>query len=164
LETFENADIVFPHGGAIIKLSSGTSGHGYLSVRIPCIELDWQVSSMEQICTWCLPPISTLENLYICEWRYSQPNGEDNVENTLWLELLRPFTSVKSLYLSKKYVVRIVPALQEFVGDSATVLPALQNIFLEGQSTTIQDGIQLFFATRQVTNHPIAVSRWYKDR
>jgi hypothetical protein len=41
---------------------------------------------------------------------------------------------VKNLYISEHIGQCIVPALQELVGGRATeVLPALQNIFLEGQ-------------------------------
>jgi hypothetical protein len=161
------ARVVFEDGAASIKLSSQTRsqtyGKGKLSVKIPCIELDWQVSSMEQVCTSCLPPLSTLEDLYVYELPNSQPIWQDNIENALWLELLHPFTTVKNLYLSKKFALRIMPALQELVrGRTTEVLPTLQNIFLEEPQTseTIQAAIQQFVATRQATGHPIAVSRW----
>jgi hypothetical protein len=140
LETFEKAQVVFQYGAwyygdasaASVNLSSRTSGYRNVSVRIPCIELDWQVLSMEQICTLCLPPLSTLEDIYIYKCPYSQLDWQDNIENMLWLELLHPFNSVKNLYLSKEFMLCIGPALQELVGVSVTVLPALQNIFLEG--------------------------------
>ena len=67
---------------------------------------------------------------------------------------------MENLYLSEEIARRIVPALQELVGVSATeVLPALQNVFLEeGQrSGPIQEGIQRVVAVRQANNHPIAV-------
>ena len=89
-------------------------------------ELDWQVSSMEQVCTSCLPPLLNLEHLYIYENPRWRQHWQDNIENALWLELLHPFTSVKNLFLSKDIARRIVPALQELVGDRATeVLPTL---------------------------------------
>ena len=169
-ETFENAAVVFSKNGAMVRLSSQTSGyksgHVTLEMSILCIELDWQVSSMEQVCTSCLPPLSMLEDLYIYE-SPSQPVWKDNIENTLWLELLQPFTSVKNLYLSEEFALRIVPALRELVGAGTTeVLPTLQNIFLEElqSSGTVQEDIQQFVATRQVTGHPIAVFRWDRDR
>ena len=135
-ETFENAAVVFSKIRAMVRLSSQTSGyksgHVTLEMSILCIELDWQVSSMEQVCTSCLPPLSMLEDLYIYE-SPSQPVWKDNIENTLWLELLRPFPAVKNLYLSEKFASLITPALQELTeGSTAEVLPSLQNIFLEG--------------------------------
>ena len=165
LETSENmkARVVFEDGAASIKLSTQSYGDGKLNVKIPCIELDWQVSSMEQVCTSCLPPLSTLEDLYVYELPNSQPVWKDNIENALWLELLRPFTAVKNLYLSEKFASRIMPALQELAGDRSTeVLPTLQNIFLEEPqpSGTVQACIQQFIATRQAISHPITVTRW----
>ncbi|KAF8502639.1 hypothetical protein F5888DRAFT_1887337 [Russula emetica] len=37
------------------------------------------------------------------------PRWQDDVENTLWLELLHPFAAVKDLYLSEEFVLRIAP-------------------------------------------------------
>jgi hypothetical protein len=68
---------------------------------------------------------------------------------------------VKNLYLSEEIARRIVPALQDLVGDRATeVLPTLENIFLEEgqQSGPVQEGIQQVVAVRRATSHPIAVS------
>ena len=79
------------------------------------------------------------------------------------MELLHPFTGVKNLYLSEEFARRIVPALKELVEDRmAEVLPTLQNTFLEELEPTgpVQEGIGQFVATRQVTSHPVAVSRW----
>ena len=160
---FERAHVGFADHGATVKLSSQTPGHRVLNVKIPCRDLDWQVSSLEQICTSCLPPLSMLENLYIYKAPYPAPDWQDNIEKTLWLELLHPFTTVKNLYLSEELAPRIVLALQELVGDRSTeVLPTLQNIFLEGLqlSGPIKEGIGQFVAARQVTSHHIAVSRW----
>ena len=163
LKVPQKARVTFEGGAASINLSSHTSSFQWLYVRIPCRELDWQVSSLEQVCTLCLPPLFMLEDLYISEYQYSLPDWQDNIENTLWLELLLPFHSVKNLYLSEEFARRIVPALQELVGGRSTeVLPTLQNIFLEEvqSSGPIQEGIRRFVATRQVASHPIAVSRW----
>ena len=69
---------------------------------------------------------------------------------------------MKNLYLSEEEIAqRIVPALQDLVGERATeVLPTLENIFLEeGQrSGPVQEGIQEVVAVRQAAGHPIAVS------
>ena len=70
---------------------------------------------------------------------------------------------MKNLYLSEEIALRIGPALQEFVkGRTTEVLPALQNIFLEGlePSGLVQEGIGKFVAARQVASHAIPVSSW----
>ena len=132
-------------------------------VEISCRGPDWQVSYLEQVCTSCFLPFSKSEDLYIHERQFTILGWKDNVENRLWLELLHPFTAVKNLYLSKEFTTRIAPALQELVGDRTTeVLPALQNIFLEGfeSSEPVQEGIRQLVAARQVASCPIAVARW----
>jgi hypothetical protein len=63
--------------------------------------VDWQVSSLAQVCTSSLSQAfsATVERLYIYD-DYACWQGDIRVEKNHWLELLRPFTSVKSLYLS----------------------------------------------------------------
>jgi hypothetical protein len=168
LKPLERATVAFGVGIAGVSFSK-LSSNRELDVKILCRELDWQVSSLEQVCTSTLPHLglSTLEDLYIYEKTESQPDWQDNVENTLWRELLRPFSDVKNLYLSEEFTLRIAPALQELVwGRTTEVLPALQNIFLEGllPSGLLQKGILLFAAARMATGHPLAVSRWDRDR
>ena len=161
MKALEKAHVTFDGDAAAVELSSLTSGkYEKLKVEILCSELDWQVSSMEQICTSCLPLLPALD-LHINGNPHYRQHWQGNVENALWLRLLHPFTSVKNLYLSEETARRIVPALQELVGVRATeVLPNLQNIFLEEdqRSGPVQEGIQQVVNIRQATNHPIAVS------
>ena len=124
----------------------------------------WSRSSPRACLTF--PVISTLEDLSIDSPGGWLPEWQDNVENTLWTELLHPFTSVKNLYLCEEFAGRIVPALQELVEDRRIeVLPALENIFLEGLEALgpVEKGIGQFVAMREVTGHPIAVTRWDKS-
>jgi hypothetical protein len=132
-------------------------------VVLLCATSERQLSSLEQVCTSSLPPVSTVEDLYISVNEYWRPHRQDDVENTLWLNLLRSFVVVKNLYLSVKYVQRIAPALQELVGGRTTeILPTLENIFLEDFQPlgSLQEGIEKFVAARRLTGHPVAVSRW----
>ena len=107
-----------------------------------------------------------MEDLYISEARTSPPRWQDDIENTLWLDLFRSFVAVKNLYLSETLVPRIAPALQELVGGRTTeVFSALENIFLEDFQPTgpLREGIEKFVAARRLTSHPVAVSRWDRD-
>ena len=163
LKLLEKARLSIDADAASIELNSRAAGYGFfegIHVKVPCKELDWQISSLEQICTLCLPPLSMLEVLYICEHRPWERHCQDNIENTLWLELLHPFTGVKNLYLSAEFTHRIAPALKELDGGRATeVLPALENLFLEEPG----HGIGQFVATRRVTGHSIAALRWDRN-
>ena len=159
----QKAHVKLSYGGADLDFSSQTSDDGSLNVKILCRGLEWQVSSLEQVCTSCLPLLSMLEDLYIYERTYSQPDWNDDIESGLWLQLLHPFTAVKNLYLSEKIALRIGPALQELVeGRTTEVFPALQDIFLEGFESTgpVQEGIGKFVAARQVTSPSIVLSSW----
>jgi hypothetical protein len=107
-----------------------------------------------------------LEDLYIYEDPVWQPDWKDNIDNTLWLGLLHPFTAVKNLYISEEFARRIVPALQELVGGDTTVLPVLQDIFVEGlqRSVPVQEATGKLVAARKVTTHPITVANWEREK
>jgi hypothetical protein len=167
-KAFQRAFVDFEDGGATVRLSSFSSrvhGYGELNVNISSGELDQQISSLARLCNPSLPSFSMLKDLYID--RFKNVYLQDNFNNVPWLELLRPFGTVKNLYLSEDFAPHIVPALQELVGERSTeVLPTLQNIFLGGRRRPgpVQEGIRQFVATRQVAGHPIAVFRWFRQR
>ena len=167
LEAFNEAKVNLGYDIAGIKLSSGinpTPGYRELRMSISCRELDWQISFLEEVCTSSLPLLST-KDLYMSgrpwphDWR-------DNIDYAQWMGLLQSFTAVKNLYLSKELAPCVVPVLQELVGGRTTeAFPTLQNIFLEElqESGPVQEDIGKLVAARQVTSHPIAVSRWDRD-
>jgi hypothetical protein len=163
LSALKEGHITFDSTAIVVRFSSQTSDYGVLSVRIPCTASEWQLSSLEQVCASSFPPVSTLEDLYIVEDRYPPPHWQDDVENTLWLDVLRPFVAVKNLYLSEVSVPHIALALQELVGGRTTeVLPTLEKIFssvFEPQRP-IHKGVERFVAARLLTSHPVAVSSW----
>jgi hypothetical protein len=102
LRAREAGYIEFNAGFATVKFRPQTSifDSDALSVRIRCTVSEWQLSSVGQVCTLSLPPASTLEDLYILEYRHP-PYWHDDVDNVLWLELLHPFAAVKNLYVMK---------------------------------------------------------------
>ena len=155
-----NADVQFNDNLAHVGIPRGSRT---LEIAISCREPDWQLSSVAQVCNTSLPLLSTVEDLYI-EHRYSQLVWKDDaIENTLWLELLLPFTAVKNLYISNAFAQGIAAALKELVGDRITeVLPSLQNISVEGleRSGPFQEYIGQFTAARRHSSHPITISVW----
>ncbi|KAF8495415.1 hypothetical protein F5888DRAFT_1890501 [Russula emetica] len=107
-----------------------------------------------------------MENLYIDGDLNSPLVWEHDIDITEWLDLLLPFTAVKTLYLSKIFSPRIALALQEPTGGRTTeVLPTLKNVILEGfqPSEPVEEGIAEFISARQLTNHPVAISVWDRD-
>lgn len=104
-------------------------------------------------------PISTLEHLTIRGCRDWWPTW-----GNLWLEFLTAFTAVKNLYLSEDVSPHLLPVLNDVIGESSTgVLPALQNLFLEGYyppPKRFQEAIEKFTTVRRLAGSPIAVGRW----
>jgi F-box-like len=163
LKAGDEARVVFYSMTALVTLSSPKMCHRILELKISCTRSDWRLSSMAQICSSSLPLISSLERLYVYEKEDVQSCWQNDIENVQWLELLRPFNTVKALYLSLEFTPRIAPAFQELVAGRATeVLPALRSIFLEQlrPSTGVQEAIETFVAARQFSGHPIAISYW----
>jgi hypothetical protein len=147
---------------------NGTDEEARVMLGVSCKPLDWQISSLAQVCSTSFPPLPTLERLEIdikknqhspLEWQY-------DMEDAQWLELLHPFISVKDLGLSKDLVPFVAPALQELsrAGERMTeVLPALQNLFLTGPITSgpVKEAIRKFIVTRQLFGYPVTVH--YRD-
>ena len=134
------------------------------NLTIRCRVLEWQLSSLAQLCTSFSPSIYTVEHLYIYS-RSLRSQWQDDIENVQWLEVFHPFTALKNLYVSEKFVQGIVTALQALIEESLTdVLPALESVFLEGfqSSGLVQEAIGQFIAARQLSGHPVAVSPWNK--
>ena len=132
-------------------------------VVISCEQSYEELSSIAKICTKCLPPLLTVEDLRLgsfpTTYPYSPLDWDDAVYQ--WLEFLRPFTAVKSLYLSTEFQRNMASALRELVGNrTMEVLPSLQNIFLarsELYGRSFQDATGGFVAARRLSGHPIAV-------
>jgi hypothetical protein len=121
------------------------------------------VSSLAQICRWSFPRdlISAVEHLYIFPYQYVP--DDTGLDVSPWLDLLHPFTAVKSLYVSEEFVPHLASTLQEIVGERVTeVLPALKSLFLEGTLPPgpILKAIGQFVVARHLSGHPIAVFRW----
>ena len=167
LKTRGAARVVFSDSGASVSLPRTLDNRGPgVELGISCQQIDWQVSSLAQFCDSCIPQalISTVENLSIVERRISPHHGEDDIENNQWEELFLPFTTVRNLYLSKKFAPRVMLALQELVGDRTTgVLPALQYLYLEVPTmwTSPRDHreVQCYATAPQTPNNRFSMGR-----
>ncbi|KAH9955322.1 hypothetical protein BJV74DRAFT_991205 [Russula compacta] len=162
LSTLNRASLTFSSQSGQVVLNSRNipDDHLWVSLNISFREREWQFSSLAQICTAFLTPLSTLEHLEVSTNRLS--NRQDDDENTQWLEILRPFIGVKNLSMDTKAVSLVAPALQELVGEAVTdMLPALQNLFIRSQgpnpSTPVPEAVEQFAAARQLAGHPVAV-------
>ena len=166
LQTHDKAQVFFADWGVSVTLPQTSDGR--LNLGVSCRQSDWQLSSLAQLCSSSFPQalIPGVEHLYILEDKFPRLRWQDDIESTQWLELLRPFISVKCLYLSREFTPRIAPTLQELVRERVTeVLPALQTLFLEEPlpSGPVKEAFRQFVAARQLAGHLIAVSRWERN-
>jgi hypothetical protein len=127
---------------------------------ITCREINWSLLGLARVFTSLFPSIYIVEHLYVYRCGLSL---SPDIEDMQWLEIFRPLTAVKKLYICETIAQCIAPALQQLVGESATdVLPVLENLFLEGlqPSDPAQEAIGEFVAARQLLGHTVAVSHW----
>jgi hypothetical protein len=69
----EKGHIAFHSKAITVEFPSQISDYAVLSMEIRCTVSEWQLLSLGQVCTSSLPPLSTLECLYIFEDRGHPP-------------------------------------------------------------------------------------------
>ena len=164
----DGARLIFLGRQAQVRLRQShpeSSDHRTVEVEIVCLEPHQQFASLAQTCI-SLRPLLTMENLYIEADSNAPFRWDDYVKDTVWLDLLLPFTAVKNLYLSNTVLQHFGLVLQELSGRrTIEVLPALQSILVEGFDSLNPslEGIKKFISARQLTNQPVTVSVWYRD-
>ena len=165
-----NLDFLDYIGTPNITLLSHEPHFDRLYLGVSCNKSDWCLSFMTQICSSSFTQdlLSMVETLCIEEsgGRWNPP-WHDDIDGGQWLEVLRPFTAVKVLYVFEEFAQGIAQALQELVGDRAMeVLPALQTLDLRNPmyplppSRPDQDAVDQFVAARKLAGHPIVVHRF----
>ena len=163
LRSFDQADVALRVRD--IRLSLLSPGREvYIALEISCQEVDWQLSSLVQMCGQLRSLVSEVEWLDLAEKRILQPNVQDDVGDALWLELFQKFPGLKTLRLAKKVGSLVSQALQGPDADNATeVLPALRDLSLEGheQFLSIQKAIMAFISARH-RRSDVVVRRWQR--
>ncbi|KAH9980528.1 hypothetical protein BJV74DRAFT_101934 [Russula compacta] len=132
-------------------------------LRISCNELDWQVSSLSQVCGQLFRLVCSVEQLDLHENESSRPRWQDDLDATQWVELFQLFSAVKTLRLSKETQSFVLRAMREFTGENLTeVLPQLHDLFVEDlrPSQPIQESIKPFLAACRRSDNAVAVHRW----
>jgi len=141
----------------------------HLGLNITCEVPDWPLESITQLYEQLLTIPSRVERLELCgeawdELDFSiEEEWQEELDDPQWLQLLNPFVSVKSLYVSKRLGPFVAFALEKLTGESVTeVLLALNELFLEdvGPSGFVKETVESFISMRQLSGHPVIVRRW----
>ncbi|KAH9971484.1 hypothetical protein BGW80DRAFT_1460451 [Lactifluus volemus] len=140
-----------------VQMTFWERSHKTLSFNIFCRAVDWQVSSVAQICNQLSFIPSSVDQLTIDNME-SIPQVD--MDDTQWLELLQPFTAVQTLrILSDDIESLIVPALRGLSGELATqVLPALEGLQLSGYQASERYNWP-FIIARQHSDHPVVLGK-----
>ena len=143
--------VVFRYNTILVKFRSQTltSDCKPLKLEMTHDGPDSPLSTLALACGLSLPPLPTVERLYVI---FASYHGL-YIQNTEWLDLLYPFTALKKLYLSEE----LGPASR----GAIKVLPAMQDIFLESQ---LQEAIPQPFTPRRLFSYHIVREPDASDR
>jgi hypothetical protein len=142
---------------------------GSFNLKISSEKLDWQLSSLAQICSQfsSTGALANVEQLYLDGVDDSQPDCDDQnhqIDSAQWLELFRPFTVVNTLRMSPALEPLILPALNKLAGESAAeLLPVLQTILGQYPFGHAQESMEAFVAARKLSGLPVVVRPWAED-
>ena len=132
-------------------------GNCYLETD--CEQLDWKLSFVTQVLSQLSLPLESVGMLRVidCSPDDVMPGLED-VDSTQWVELFQPFTHVRKLLASARFLQGIVQALvTEDV--AAGVLPELTQLSLGKLCTpAVVDAAEQFVAARKLSSRAIQLS------
>jgi hypothetical protein len=127
-------------------------------VKINCRHVDWQVSAAAQIFGALMPALSVVERLSLSYGDHDVSSEERNeVDRTLWREVLRPFSSVKVLHMDDWLIRNLSSSLQPEDGEPPLeLLPQLKALIYFNRSAG--DAFTSFIQSRQMVGHSVALT------
>jgi hypothetical protein len=132
--------------------TQGTVGHP-LSLCISCGVLDWQISSMAEICHQS-SVFSRVEHLDV-RADYLRLGYQWEDESVPWVELFRSFTSVETLSISGELCQHVAHALELEVFVVTEVLPELHLLHFECSRKSAS--VENYVAVREKFDRPVNV-------
>ena len=155
------ATIHYSEADIFITLSQLGSPHR-LALRILCKNLEWQISSITEICEGLSETLSHVEQLNICAPPTPFVGGEDETDLTQleFLDLFHQFINVRRLCITGGSVSHIAGFLGQITGQQADmVLPELRVIYVgkDIELTSMQRGLRPFIVARWRSGHTVFV-------
>jgi hypothetical protein len=132
------------------------------SVSMDCWQLDWQVSSVAQICHALSQVFSVVEHLTLRHEVHSQSSEEHNdVDRIEWRNLLRSFSNVKTLNIEEGLVEELSHCLRLEDGElPLDLLPELQElIYFGSRDTGDSDPFTSFIEVRENVGRLVTLVR-----
>jgi hypothetical protein len=130
-----------------------------LQIQIPCKPLDWQLSSMAQICDQFSPFLFSVKRLGLTATQWSSEQAD--VDGEQWLELLRAFGGARSVWVTGRLTTDVLSALGKADSEYTTVLPSLRRLRVGRPLSMYEpswDVVQSFLALRWISGRPVQVN------
>jgi hypothetical protein len=157
---FNKAEIVFEDKLTYIYMETFASEADKITffVQVDCWHLDWQVSSVVQLSNVLSQAFSAVERLTLRhEVRSQSPEENNEVDRIQWRNLLRPFSTVKTLRIGDGLVEEVSRCLRLEDGElPLELLPELQELTYLGSGDT-GGAFTSFIDARQNAGRPVTL-------
>ena len=149
------ARIIFNKDGACIDTEQRVLEKFIL--RINCEPFDWQIDSAAQVCSALWKVLPSVEELTVDLDVDGMPSDWKNtLDDTLWHDLLLPFTGVKKLRIGSSLTFELSQALDSVAGGLVLeLLPELQALEIELEMDQAKTAFSVFIETRESVGRPI---------
>jgi hypothetical protein len=157
---FDNARIVFKDKAVDVLMFFREANMSAFRVWVDCWHLDWQVSSVAQICNALSQVFSVVEHLTLEHEVHGQSSEEHNhVDRIEWRKLLRSFSNVKTFRVEDGLVEQLSRCLRLEDGElPLELLPELQELVYFGSRDT-GDAFTSCLDARQNAGRPVTLVR-----
>ncbi|KAH9178327.1 hypothetical protein EDB89DRAFT_2181295, partial [Lactarius sanguifluus] len=120
-----------------------------------CEKLDWQLSSISQICDHFSTFLISVEDLGI--EAIGPSSVPDDMDDEQWLRPICAFDGAKDFRLDDKLATDVLRTLRLADEGDKIVLPALRSLHVQGavMRGPSRDSVESFLAQRQLSNHPV---------
>jgi len=145
---------------SLLRPRNGTRIRGECCFRIPCRQLDWQLSFLTQILDPLSPLLRRVHVLSIKSSNLAIRKDWEDVDTTQWLELFQPLSQTSDIRVT---VEKLVPdVMRALVSEDMTTgtLPRLTSLHLQGvrKSRFTTEAAERFVATRKLAGRNIHFS------
>jgi hypothetical protein len=141
---------------AISILVANSSNSKTLQLHMSCTRLDWQLSSIAQVCGHFSPFIFRIEDLRIDGTRSSSEQSDMYQEQ--WLQLIRAFSGARDFRVVGELATDILCALGPADEGHTAVLPALRQLHVENPLSMQGprwDALHSFITSRSISGRPV---------
>ena len=148
--------VIFKIGGATSDEAERWDPDTGISISVQCTGADRQILHITHVLSWISAILSDkIHATFECDTFVSDYLPELDAVDIEWLPLLRPFSSVKTLFVSYQFAEDISRTLEDIAEVTvAEVLPALELLCLEDQPLST---INQFITVRRDSGHPVTI-------